>query len=79
MEGLSHEACSLAGHLKLNKLILFFDDNSISIDGYTDLQHQMILKRFESYNWNYIKIDGHNFEEIDDAIKEANFFSACHL
>ena len=71
MEGLSHEVCSLAGHLRLNKLILFFDDNSISIDGSTDLSSSDITKkRFESYNLN-LSIDGHNFEEIDQAIKEA--------
>ena len=72
MEGLSHEACSLAGHLNLNKLIIFFDDNSISIDGSTSLSTSDNIKnRFSSYNWNYIKIDGHNFEEIDNAVKQA--------
>ena len=72
MEGLSHEACSLAGHLNLNKLIIFFDDNSISIDGSTSLSTSDNIKnRFSSYNWNYIRIDGHNFEQIDNAIKQA--------
>jgi len=72
MEGLSHEACSLAGHLKLNKLIVFFDDNSISIDGPLSLSSsEDVVGRFKSYNWNVINIDGHNHNEIDTAINKA--------
>jgi len=72
MEGLSHEASSLAGHLKLSKLIVFFDDNSISIDGPTNLSvSEDTIKRYESYGWNTISIDGHNHEEISNAILEA--------
>ncbi len=72
MEGLSHEACSLAGHLKLNKLIVFFDDNSISIDGPISLSSSdNVEARFKSYDWNTLRIDGHNHEEINQAINKA--------
>ena len=72
MEGLSHEASSLAGHLKLNKLIVFFDDNSISIDGPTSLSNsEKITQRYEAYGWKVITIDGHNHTSISNAITQA--------
>ena len=72
MEGLSHEASSLAGHLGLSKLIVFFDDNSISIDGSTELSNsENTMKRYESYGWDTISIDGHNHVEISKAIVQA--------
>lgn len=72
MEGISHEAASFAGHMKLNKLIVLFDDNGISIDGETSLStSDDNLKRFESYGWYTQKIDGHNFDEIESAIENA--------
>ena len=71
-EGISHEACALAGHLKLNKLIVLWDDNGISIDGPTDLSFtEDVCKRYEAYGWNTSKIDGHNFAQIADAIRNA--------
>ncbi|HDO1310173.1 transketolase [Aeromonas veronii] len=75
MEGISHEVCSLAGTLKLGKLIAFYDDNGISIDGdvggwFTD----NTVKRFEAYGWHVISnINGHNSEEIKDAIEQARY------
>ena len=72
MEGVSHEACSFAGTHNLGKLVCFYDQNGISIDGeienwFTDDS----VKRFQSYGWHTICVDGHNVEEIDKAISEA--------
>jgi len=72
MEGLSHEAASLAGHLKLGNIVYFYDDNHITIEGKTDLAFsESVAKRFEAYDWYVIKIDGHDYYEIGDALDEA--------
>ncbi len=72
MEGISHEAISMAGHLKLGKLIVFWDDNEICIDGSTDMtvsdNQQM---RFEAHGWHVIKVDGHDPAAIEAAIAAA--------
>jgi transketolase len=72
MEGISHEAASLAGHMKLGKLIYLYDDNHISIDGSTDLAFtEDRMKRFEAYGWHTQQIDGLNREAVVAAIKAA--------
>ena len=72
MEGISHEACSLAGHLGLGKLIMFYDDNRITIDGSTDLSFtEDVAARYESYRWHTVSIDGHDPQAIIAAIEEA--------
>ncbi|WP_028356890.1 transketolase [Brackiella oedipodis] len=73
MEGVSHEACSFAGTLKLSKLIVLWDDNGISIDGKVQNWFaEDVAKRFEAYGWNVIReIDGHNIDAVDQAIAQA--------
>lgn len=73
MEGISHEAASLAGHLKLDKLITLYDSNDISLDGEASKAFsEDIKKRFEAYGWNHILVkDGNDIEAIDKAIEEA--------
>ncbi len=72
MEGISHEACALAGHLKLSKLVVLYDDNGISIDGPTSLSYSDdVTKRFESYHWDVQTVDGHDMAAIEHAIAHA--------
>ena len=72
MEGVSHEAFSLAGHLGLRKLIVFYDSNRITIEGPTDLAYSDdVRKRFEGYHWNVLEVDGHDFAAIDEALTAA--------
>lgn len=72
MEGISEEAASLAGHLKLNKLIVFWDNNNITIDGTVDKASSTNqLMRFEAMGWSTISINGHDYQEIRQAIEQA--------
>ena len=72
MEGIAHEACALAGNLSLGHLIILFDSNSTTIDGKLSVSTcEDTLKRFESYGWHIISINGHSEEEIEEALNEA--------
>ncbi|MEW6507670.1 MAG: transketolase [Bacteroidota bacterium] len=72
MEGVSSEAASIAGHLKLGNIIYFYDDNGITIEGHTDLTFsEDVGKRFESYGWHVLKADAYNHDEIRKAIVAA--------
>ena len=72
MEGISHEAASMAGHMQLSRLIVLFDDNGISIDGSTDLTvSDNITGRFESYGWQVLACDGHDMDAVSAAITAA--------
>ncbi len=72
MEGISHEAASLAGHLGLGKLVYLYDDNDISIDGPTDLTFtEDVAVRFRAYGWHVLDVDGHDREAVAQAIEEA--------
>jgi transketolase len=72
MEGVSHEAASLAGHLGLSRLIVLFDDNGISIDGPTDLTcSDDVVGRFTAYGWHTQRVDGHDMAAVDAALRAA--------
>jgi len=72
MEGISHEAASLAGHLALGKLIYLYDDNEISIEGSTDLTFtEDVPARFRAYDWYVLEVDGHDREAVEAAIRSA--------
>jgi len=71
MEGISHEAASLAGHLQLKRLMVLYDDNQISIDGSTDMSlSDNVLGRFEAYGWHANRCDGHNVDAISKAVEQ---------
>jgi transketolase len=80
MEGISHEVCSLAGVLKLSKLVVLYDDNGISIDGKVENWfHDDTAKRFEAYGWNVVRgVDGHDSAAVNAAITQARGNAAKH-
>lgn len=72
MEGVSGEACSLAGHLRLNNLIVLYDDNHITIEGDTALAFsENVGLRYEAYGWKVLRVDGHDYDAVDEALTQA--------
>ena len=72
MEGVAAEASSLAGHLGLGRLIVIYDDNEVTIDGRTELAFsEDVAKRYEAYGWHVLRVDGHDTEAVEAAIREA--------
>ncbi len=72
MEGISYEACALAGHLKLKDLILIYDSNEITIEGDTNIAwSEDVAKRFEAQKWNVLTVNGHCYDKIDEALTKA--------
>lgn len=72
MEGVAAEACSLAGHLGLGKLIVFYDDNQVTIDGNTSLAFtEDVAKRYEAYGWQILHADGHDLASVEEAVRAA--------
>ncbi len=73
MEGIAAEAASFAGHLQLGRIVFFYDDNSVSLDGPTSLSFtgEDVGKRFEAYGWHVVKCDGHDFASMQAALTEA--------
>ncbi|MGD9049917.1 MAG: transketolase, partial [Anaerolineae bacterium] len=72
MEGISHEAASIAGHLGLGNLIYLYDDNQITIEGHTSLTFSEDIRgRFEAYGWHVLEVDGHDRDAVDGAIRQA--------
>ncbi|MCK5803914.1 MAG: transketolase, partial [Lentisphaeria bacterium] len=72
MEGTSHEACALAGHQKLDNLVVYYDDNGITIEGETEIAFSDdVPKRFEAYGWHVLTVDAHDTDQIQDALDQA--------
>jgi transketolase len=81
MEGISHEVCSLAGTLRLSKLVVLYDDNGISIDGKVENWFaDDTAKRFEGYGWNIVRVNnGHDVDSVDHALKQAHQLGKQHV